>query len=216
MKKETVVASWLVWLILAISLCLAILFYPQMPDQMASHWNIKGEVDGYLPKFWALFLAPLVIAGIGALFTFIPRMDPLKKNIDAFRGYYNGFIAAIAGLVLLLQMYGILWHAGVQISPNRVIPVAIGGLLYYAGVMMTHTKRNWFIGIRTPWTLSSDKVWEKTHKIGGRLFKMSGIIALFGLLLPNLAVWLLLIPIFLSVIYTVFYSYTEYNRGKSP
>lgn len=214
MKKKTVGNPLLIWVILAVSLCLAMIFYPQMPEQMASHWNIKGEVDGYLPKFWALFLAPFVIAGIGVLFSLIPRIDPLKKNIEAFRGYYNGFIAVIAGFMLLLQVHGILWHAGVQISPNRLIPAAIGGLLYYAGVMMMHAKRNWFIGIRTPWTLSSDKVWDKTHQVGGRLFKWAGIIALFGLVFPNQAVWLLLIPVFGIVIYTVIYSYVEYQAER--
>ena len=78
--------------------------------------------------------------------------------------------------------------------------------------MMRQAKRNFFIGIRTPWTLSSDYVWNETHRIGGTLFIISGFLALLGALFPGYALWLLLIPLFASVIFTFVYSYVLYQR----
>ncbi len=77
---------------------------------------------------------------------------------------------------------------------------------------MEKAKRNWFIGIRTPWTLNSDAVWDKTHRIGGRLFKAAGIVALLGVFFPNHAILLILVPAILVASFTIIYSYFEYQR----
>ncbi len=89
---------------------------------------------------------------------------------------------------------------------------ALGILFYYAGILVENAKRNWFIGIRTPWTLSSEKVWDKTHKIGGKLFKIAGIIALLGILFQKYALFFVLVPIISVAIYTIVYSYFEYQK----
>jgi uncharacterized membrane protein len=94
------------------------------------------------------------------------------------------------------------------------MPLGLGFLFYYVGVVCEHSKRNWFIGIRTPWTLSSDRVWEKTHKIGGRLFKAAGVVALIGVFFQRHAVWFILIPVLSVAVYTILYSYLEYQREE--
>jgi len=197
------------------SFAAACYFYPQMPERMASHWNIHGEPDGYLAKFWGLFLMPLVLLGVGLLFLAIPRVDPLKVNIEKFRRYYDGFV--ILFLIFLLSIYfqANLWNLGIRVSPNGVIPIGLGLLFIYTGVLLKNAKRNWFIGIRTPWTLSSDRVWERTHRIGGKLFKIAGVIALLGVFFQSYLLFFILVPVILSAIYTVVYSYLEYQKeGK--
>jgi uncharacterized membrane protein len=91
---------------------------------------------------------------------------------------------------------------------------ALGILFYYCGILIENTKRNWFIGIKTPWTLSSEVVWNKTHKIGGKLFKVVGIIAFLGIIFPNYAFFLILFPVIAVSIYTVIYSYFEYRKER--
>ena len=81
--------------IIILSLGVSLYFYPQMPERMASHWNTAGQVDGYMPKFWGLFLMPLFSIGIYLLFITIPRIDPLKKNIQKFRKHFDIFIVLI-------------------------------------------------------------------------------------------------------------------------
>jgi len=87
-------------------------------------------------------------------------------------------------------------------------------LFFYIGILCENTKRNWFIGIRTPWTLSSDEVWKKTNKKGGKLFKISGLIVFTGVFLKNYLIFLILIPIISVTIYTFIYSYIEYQKEK--
>jgi uncharacterized membrane protein len=88
-------------------------------------------------------------------------------------------------------------------------------LFYYSGILIENAKRNWFIGIRTPWTLSNDEVWDKTHKIGGKLFKLAGILALFAIFFERYAILVIVVPLIVVSIYTVVYSYLEYQKDNS-
>jgi len=198
--------------IIAASFLLSMLAYPYLPEMVASHWNAKGEVDGYLPKFWGAFLLPLLMVGLYLLFLAIPRIDPLKENIMQFIKYYYGFIVVMMLLMLVVHAQVILWSLGFAISPNAILPLSIGVLFIYIGVLIGKAKRNWFIGIRTPWTLSSDAVWDKTHKIGGRLFILAGVISIVGTLLPEYAFLFILLPILAVAFYTIVYSYFAYQN----
>jgi uncharacterized membrane protein len=104
------------------------------------------------------------------------------------------------------------WNLGYEFDFKTFIFPMIGVLIFYTGILMKHAKRNWFVGIRTPWTLSSDKVWDETHRIGGDLFKISGIITICGFLLPGYALFLVLVPIIASAIFLVVYSYILYRK----
>jgi len=198
--------------IILFSFIVSIYIYPQMPEKMASHWNAQGQADGYMSKFWGLFLIPITLVGLALLFTAIPRIDPLKANIEKFRKYYDGLVVLFFIYMLSIQFHVILWNLGIKISPNIIMPISIGILFFYIGVLCENAKRNWFIGIRTPWTLSNEKVWEKTHKIGGKLFKIAGVIAFIGVFFQNYALFFILVPEFLAVAYTIIYSYFEYQK----
>jgi len=198
--------------IILLSFIISIYFYPQMPERIASHWNAQGQVDGYMSRFWGLFLMPFVLVGLALLFTAIPRIDPLKTNIEKFRKYYDGFTILFFIFMLSIHFQIIFWNLGIKISPNIIVPIGIGLLFFYTGVLCDNAKRNWSIGIRTPWTLSSERVWDKTHKIGGRLFKIAGVIAFIGIFFERYAIFFILVPVFLLAIYTFIYSYFEYQK----
>jgi len=198
--------------IILLSLIISIYFYPQMPEKIASHWNAQGQVDGYMSKFWGLFLIPFILVGLALLFVAIPRIDPLKANIEKFRKYYDGFVILFFIFMLSIHSQVILWNLGIRISPNVIAPIGIGILLFYIGILCENAKRNWFIGIRTPWTLSSERVWEKTHKIGGKLFKIAGVIIFFGVFFQTYALFFILVPVISVAAYTIIYSYFEYQK----
>lgn len=200
--------------LVVVAFAASLLAFPHAPDEVASHWNAAGEADGYMDKAHGLYMLPAVMAGLLLLFTVIPKIDPLGANIEKFRKQYDGFIIVFTVFMLLVHMQMVLWNVGVMVSPNTIMPVGIGLMFFYLGGLMTHTKRNWFVGIRTPWTLSSDAVWEKTHRVGGRLFRACGVIALLGLIVPQYTVWLILGPILASTAYTVIYSFVEYQKEK--
>ncbi|MFH0847058.1 MAG: DUF1648 domain-containing protein [Chloroflexota bacterium] len=199
--------------IILISLVLAIYLYPRMPEPMASHWNARGEVDGYMSKFWGLFLMPIMSIGMALLFVFLPKIDPLRANIEEFRGYYHLFVTLIILFMFYIYLLTLFWNLGKRFDMIQLLSPAFAILFYYAGVLIEKSKRNWFIGIRTPWTLSSDRVWDKTHALGGKLFKLIGVISLSGLILPASAFFYIF---FISVIgvtlFTLVYSYLEYRK----
>ena len=191
---------------------IGIYFYPQMPEKMASHWNIKGEVDGCLSKFWGLFLMPIILIGVVLLYLIVPKLDPLKENIEKFRKYFDGFIVLLLLFLFYLYVLTIFWNLGLKFDMNQAIIPALAILFYYCGILLEKAKRNWFIGIRTPWTLSNDMVWEKTHKIGGKLFKIVGIVTISGIFFQKYILFFIFVPIILVVVYTTIYSYTEYQK----
>lgn len=187
-------------------------FHAEMPESMASHWNARGEADGYTSKFWGLFSTPLILFAIMLLFIVIPRIDPLKANYAKFRPYFDGLFLALAAFMLVVQVQLILWNTGTHISPNRILPIPLGLLFFYVGILCEHAKMNWFVGIRTPWTLSNEKVWDKTHHLGGKLFKLAGAVAVLGVFFEKLAMFFVVAPLLLVAVYTVIYSYIAYQK----
>lgn len=165
-----------------------------------------------MSKFWGLFFMPLVTMGIAVMFFLIPRIDPMKENIEKFRKYYDGFSILFILFLVAVHLYILLWNIGIVISSSVVLSVGIGLLFYYAGTLTEHAERNWFIGIRTPWTLSSDRVWKKTNKFGGKLFKIAGIIAILGVIFPEYTIFFILVPTLFIVGFAFVYSYVEYQK----
>ncbi|MEM5799675.1 MAG: DUF1648 domain-containing protein [Candidatus Aenigmatarchaeota archaeon] len=186
------------------SFLIAVYFYPQMPDMMASHWDIKGNVDGYVKKQIALFLFPILIFVLGFIFVSIPKIDPLKNNIKKFSRYYEGFIIVFFLVMFVFYFQMILWNTNIKIKPNEIFPIVFFLLFYYTSILLEKIKQNWFIGIKIPWTLSDKKIWEKTHKIGSILFRISSIIALIGIFFENYSIFFVVIPPIFVVIYTFF------------
>lgn len=190
------------------------LLWNQLPEQMPSHWNINDEVDGYMPKTWGVLMVPLITLGMFLLFLIVPSIDPLKANIAQFREAFNLFIVLIVAFMLYIHALTLAWslgYTGFRMS-NAMLP-AMGLLFIFIGFMLRQAKRNFFIGIRTPWTLSSDMVWDKTHQLGAILFMASGVLALIGGLFGGMtAFWMLFIPLIGSTLFLVIYSYVLYQR----
>ncbi len=202
-------------IIIVLSFAVSFVLWPQMPERMASHWNFQGQADGYMPKFWGLFLMPFISLLLFLFFLLVPKIDPLKENIKKFRKYFDSFILLIFLFLFYIYLLSLVWNLGAKLNIGRAVAPALGIVFYYAGVLMEKAKRNWFIGIRTPWTLSNENVWNKTHRFGGKLFKISGVAAFLGLFLPKQAMWLIIVPIVFSAISIVFYSFLAFQKEDS-
>jgi len=205
-------AEWIVLGIVIFSFILGVIMYGRMPEQMASHWNIRNEVDGSMSRFWGLFFAPFLLLGLFVLFLAIPRIDPLKRNIETFRTHFQGFIILLFLFLFYLYVVTIAWNLGRRFVMIRFLAPGFALLFFFCGVLLERTKRNWFVGIRTPWTLSSDRVWDRTHRLGGRLFKIAGVLCLGGIAFPGHALYFVLVPVLFAAACAAAYSYREYQK----
>lgn len=201
-------------LLVALSFAVAIYVYPLMPAMMASHWDFSGQVNGYMPKFWGLFLLPVMSLFLFGLFLLIPKIDPLKANVAKFQTYFDGFILVFEIFFLYIYLLTIFWSLGYRFDMTAAMMPALAMLFYYLGIMIGKAERNFFIGIRTPWTLSSDSVWKKTHAKGGKLFKAAAVLTALGFFFPAYAFILMFVPIISISIYLTVYSYFEFKKEK--
>ena len=202
--------------LIGLALLAGAVLWTQLPEQMASHWDANDQVNGHISKFWGVLLMPLITLGMLALFLVLPGMDPLKANIAQFRETFNLFIVLIVAFMLYVHGLTLAWSLGYQDFKMSSAMLPFMGVLFIGvGYMLRKAKRNFFIGIRTPWTLSSDTVWDKTHQLGSVLFMASGVLAIIGGFFGGMAAfWLMFIPLIGSSLFLVVYSYVLY-RGET-
>ncbi len=210
--KTSIILSAVLILIVILA---GVFLWSRLPDPMASHWNDADQVDGYMGKFWGTFLLPVMMIGLTLLFLAIPSIDPLKKNIADFRGWFNVFIVLFNLFMAFVHGLTLAWnlgHTGIRMSV-ATIP-AMGLLFILIGLMIRKAKRNYFIGIRTPWTLANDVVWEKTHRLGSKLFIAAGILTLLALFFPDKAFVILMVSILGASLIAVVYSYLVFRQEE--
>jgi uncharacterized membrane protein len=185
---------------------------PRLPEMVPSHWDASGQIDGYAPRSQELWLMPAMILLTGLLLLYLPNIDPLRKNVEQFRPAYHWIIVTLAGFLLYLHALTLLAGLGFAFNLVYFLIPAEAVMLVVIGFVTERAKPNWFIGIRTPWTLSSPTVWEKTHRLGGRVFKIAGVATLAGLFFPErIGLFFTLLPLILSTVILVVYSYRLYQ-----
>ncbi len=209
--KNTII---LVLVLIGLAIVGGLMLWNELPDQMASHWNMNDQVDGTTSKFWGVFLMPLIAGGLLAILMLVPSIDPHKANIEQFRGTLNLFIVLITVFLLYVHALTLAWNLGYQhFRISSALLPALGLLFIFIGYMLRGAKRNFFIGIRTPWTLSSDSVWDKTHRLGSVLFMISGALAFLGAWSGGMtALLMIFVPLMGSTLFLVVYSYILYKN----
>lgn len=190
---------------------------PQLADPMPSHWNAAGQVDGYTSRTVAVWLLPLVALGTALLLALLPSIDPLKANIARFRGTYNLVIVGLVAYLVYLHALTLAVGLGLRFNFTSAMMPALGLLFVGLGVLLRKAERNFFIGIRTPWTLSSDEVWARTHRLGAWTFGLAGVVAALSGLLGDAAFGVAMGAILVGAFVPVVYSYVLYARlGRTP
>ncbi|MDI6906616.1 MAG: SdpI family protein [Thermoanaerobacterales bacterium] len=150
--------------------------YPRLPESVPAHWNLQGEVDRYLSRFWGAFALPILAAVCYLGMLFVPYIDPKRENYARFPAAYR---AMRIGLVLVLGvLQALILSAGLGGPANlvpRAVQLVIGGLFVVIGNYLPQARYNYFFGIRTPWTLADEGVWRRTHRFAGVLFVLAGL-----------------------------------------
>lgn len=166
------------WIISIVTLIISIYVVQGIPSdlQLPIHWNFQGEVDGYGDASSVLFMLPGVLMVILALLSALKYIDPRKENIAMSHKSIGAFSLAFSVFIIVMEAGYIAVINDIEVQIMLIITFAIGVLLMIIGNYLSKTRSNFFIGIRTPWTLSSDVVWKKTHELAGKLFMLVGFI----------------------------------------
>jgi uncharacterized membrane protein len=211
--KKIKIVGFLPTVIVALSFVLAFYFYPQMPDRLASHWNAQGDVDGYMGKATALFLMPVLSLIFLVVFLTVPKMDPMKENIEKIGKHFGRFINLIFIFLFYVYALTLAWNLGYRFDMIKFLMPAFAIVIYAAGVLTENAEPNWTVGIRTPWTLSNPEVWKKTHRLGGKLFKICALLSLIGIF-SEAGFWIFVGGLLFSSMFLFVYSYVIFRKLK--
>lgn len=213
--RPTIKTEFIPLALLILTVFASIFFYNNLPERIATHWNFAGQVDGWGSGQAQAIFFPLLIVGMYILFLLIPYLDPKKERYEQFNKIYHIFKSIILALIVVIYLVVGLNGLGYNLPVGVIIPGLIGLLFIVIGNYMGKIKMNWFMGIRTPWTLSSEEVWNKTHRFGGKMFILAGLLMIAEIVLPmswKLPVFIIMITALLFG--TMGYSYLVYLREK--
>ena len=210
--------KWIPLLIIAAAVIASAVVYPRLPEGVPTHWNgMSGQPNGWSGRLMGAWMLPILLVAIWAFMRVLPAIDPRGSNYAKFGGAFEGIIVSIMLFLLALHIIILRAALGYPVAMQRVVPIGVGALLVVIGNLLPRARPNWFVGIRTPWTLSSDRVWEKTHRFGGHVFVAGGLLIVLGaLVMPQWAHVVLLTAILLCTATVLIYSYVEWKREQSP
>ncbi len=163
------------WLVLGAMFVATAVAWSRVTPPIPTHWNIRGEVDGTGGRVEALLFVPLLATGLYALLLVLPRFDPGRANYASFSGPYALMRITLTAMMGAMHALLLATALGYPVDAGRWIPLGVGVLLVVFGNITGKVRPNYFVGIKTPWTLASARSWEKTHRVGGRLFVAAGI-----------------------------------------
>ena len=200
--------KWIPAALIIAAVVISIVAYPNLPERVPTHWGANGEVNGWSSRLWGAWMVPLVMAAMWLLLRALPHIDPRKANYEKFAGMYDVFIILVLGFLLVMHSVAIAAATGSDVKMDKIMMPLVGVFMAAIGFLLPRAAPNWFIGIRTPWTLTSDESWVKTHKLGGPLFIALGVVmALSSLIAPAQAIWILVAAAIGIVIFLFIYSY---------
>ena len=195
------------WIVVVVAVILAIVGILIMPDTIPTHFGPSGEPDAWGSKFTVL-LYPAVLVLVTTLAVPMIKMDPKKENYERFNKYYYNFFFGFAVFFLMIESANIAIAMGADINVGSIICFVVGVLMFFVGNMMPKIKQNFFFGIKTPWALTDEENWFKTHRMGGKIFATGGVAIMIAAFIPGESkVWILLAVVLVMVFVPFVYSY---------
>lgn len=190
--------------------------WPEAPDRIPTHWNASGEADSYSGKFLGLFMLPLISLSLYPLFFILPKIDPRRGNYMLFWSKYILIRTIIITVFAAIHVFVCLWALDHEVNMATAMTMIIGFLFIFLGNYMGKVRPNWFVGIRTPWTLSSEESWNKTHRLGGWAFVLSGLaLIITGIINADLAIYAVYGSVGAILVIPIVYSYLVWRKDPS-
>jgi uncharacterized membrane protein len=191
----------------------SVYFYRHFPVSVATHWGLNGQPNRYSSRTFTAFFFPTLTLGMYIVLSFLPSIDPHKERYVEFQKIYSIFKVLIVGFLTLIYLLIGINGIGHPIDMSFVTPFLVGILFVVVGNYLGKIKNNWFVGIRNPWTLSSEEVWNRTHRLGGKLFVAAGLVILLDAFLPlRVRFFIFFLAVTTAVIIPTLYSFVIYKK----
>ena len=204
-------------LALGVALAFSLAVYSMLPERIPIHWTARFEVDDYAPKIVALIIPFATLLIFPLLASILPAVDPRRnfhKHVGTYWIVWNAVMVFFAIVEFMIVGTGLGWTINMAVT----VPLLIGGLFIVLGNVLARVRPNWFIGIRTPWTLSSDEVWRRTHRLGAKTMVAAGVVVALTAAFPG--GWPKVVPVIGAVVLAagvpLVYSYLEWRRLGRP
>lgn len=205
--------------LVAAAFALAWWYEPRLPDPVPTHWGADGQADGWTPKPWGVWMFPVLGAVVAGILLVLPIVAPRGWRLDEARRPWDIVVLIVTGFLVALMTLAFHEAAGGEFGMDRGLPFLLGALFMLLGNYLAKFPKNFFVGIRTPWTLASDAVWYRTHRLGGWSFMVAGVLLLVaGAAGMGLEPWLFATVLVLAALVPVLYSLWLYRRlhGFAP
>ena len=201
-------------LVIGLQILIALITYPFLPERVPSHWNIAGQVDGSMPKLLNAILLPGITI---AMYLLLRRLTTTGPTLDLEKQrrsveFTDRLLPALALLFLAIQLIVIATALHLSVNVPFIISLLVSLLFIYIGNFLGKLRRNFWSGIKTPWTLASDTVWERTHQLGGWLFVAAGLVGVLTSFIAPLRIWGVVGSVLLVSVILYIYSYVIYQR----
>ena len=154
--------------------------FNRLPEQITVHWDFAGNPNGWMPRAVGAFITPVLLLGAWAVMRVAPTLDPRRENYERFGAAYDIVVAALLIPVFLLHFVVLAMALGYPLPIARLAPGIMGAMFVVIGNVMPRARSNFMFGIRTPWTLSNDRVWARTHRLAGYTMTIAGIVMILA------------------------------------
>lgn len=201
------------WVLFVVTLLIALISYNYLPEIIPIHFDVSGNVDNYGNRLF-IFLEPFIILFMIITAEVARNVDPKKNAYDKFNKQYYMIFFLVSLLMLVIELYTIAFSLNMKIfNINIIMPFAVGLLFAIIGNSMPKFKQNFYAGIRTSWTLADDDVWFKTHRLGGKIWFIGGILMMISVFLPDVLKTIVFFTVVaLIVLVPIIYSYIIYKN----
>ena len=210
MIKKNKVTLVITTLIMLLPMLVGLLLWNKLPDQIPTHWDINGEIDGWSSKAFAVFGFPCLLLAVHWLCMFASCADPKSKNYHHKMIALVLWICPVLGLVLNSIVYAT--ALGYQLSVEIIMPLLTGLMFIIVGNLLPKCRQSYTMGIKLPWTLHNEENWNKTHRFGGKVWVAGGVITMATAFVGSF--WLLMGVLVVMVAAPTLYSYLYYKKHE--
>jgi uncharacterized membrane protein len=207
----------IIWAIVALMFLAGWIAYPYLPDMVPTHWGFTGEPNAWSPKWPGAFIGPFIALACAILFPLLPRLDPKRKNYPDFQKPWFVIQLSIIGFMAYIEAVTIFvtFFPAHNALVGQAITAGVGLLFIILGNVMGKVRQNWFVGLKTPWTLDDPDVWQKSQRVAGWAFVIAGLAIIVNTLFLRTNPYVFFGAVLLVVLGPIVYSYVIY-RNKHP